>query len=407
MEPQLRFPGFAKNWNKVTFGEITEKVGSGSTPNGGAKAYCDYGVPFIRSQNVNHNSLILDDLVYISDALDEKMSGSRVRARDVLLNITGASIGRSCVVPKGFEGGNVNQHVCIVRLIDGYLPDFFQPQLASAHGQKLIEQEQAGGGREGLNFQAIRRFGFWVPRESEQQKIADFLTSVDTRIQQLKQKQSLLQQYKKGLMQQLFSQTLRFKDDNGNPFPAWEEVELRELAEPVKTKNRDESVTTVLTNSATAGVVRQSDYFDQDVANAKNLGGYYVVSENDFVYNPRISATAPVGPVNRNKLQCGVMSPLYSVFRFGDVNAVFYEQYFKTSFWHGYMNSVANFGARHDRMNITTTDFYGLPLPVPCIEEQTKIANALAAMDKKIDLVAQQIEQTQTFKKGLLQQMFV
>ncbi|MEH2397803.1 restriction endonuclease subunit S [Nostoc sp.] len=101
------------------------------------------------------------------------------------------------------------------------------------------------------------------------------------------------------------------------------------------------------------------------------------------------------------------MSPLYTVFRFNSKEDVFYEQYFKTYFWHKYMCSVANYGARHDRMNISTSDFMALPLPYPVPEEQEKIVDFLTAINHKIETLSRQIDQTEQFKKGLLQKMFI
>ena len=138
-----------------------------------------------------------------------------------------------------------------------------------------------------------------------------------------------------------------------------------------------------------------------------NLNGYYIVNLNDFVYNPRISVHAPVGPIKRNKKCLGVMSPLYTVFTVNEGDLTYLEYFFDSNFWHDYVKSVANSGARHDRMNITNKDFFDMPILYPCLEEQTKIANFLSAIDQKIEGVAQQIEQAKTWKKGLLQQMFV
>jgi type I restriction enzyme S subunit len=208
-------------------------------------------------------------------------------------------------------------------------------------------------------------------------------------------------------MQKIFTQQLRFKQDNGRPFPDWESKKLNKIGERQTLKNTDASITRVLTNSATRGVLDQQDYFDKAIANADNLGGYYIVDKGDYVYNPRISVHAPVGPINKNKVGKGVMSPLYSIFRFTNENNVFYEKYFQTSFWHKYMSSVANYGARHDRMNISTADFMAMPLPAPHPDEQEKITDFLTAIDTKIDAVTQQITQIETFKKGLLQKMFV
>lgn len=247
-----------------------------------------------------------------------------------------------------------------------------------------------------------------IPVKEEQQKIAGFLSTVDKKISILKEKHALLVQYKKGVMQKIFSQETRFKDEQGNDFPDWLKGTLGDLSNKVSNKNKDESVTAVLTNSAKSGIVNQTDYFKKDIANENNLGGYSVVEKNDFVYNPRISVLAPVGPIKRNHVGQGVMSPLYTIFRFKNEGVLDYlEFYFETRQWHRYMNSIANIGARHDRMNITMGDFFNLPIPIPSEDEMGKVVGFIQSLNKKVDLVAQQLKQTQIFKKGLLQQMFV
>ncbi|MDE9494859.1 restriction endonuclease subunit S [Xenorhabdus bovienii] len=246
-----------------------------------------------------------------------------------------------------------------------------------------------------------------IPCESEQIKIANFLSAVDKKITLLNKQYDLLLQYKKGMMQKIFSQELRFKDENGEEFPEWEEMELKEIASKVNTKNRDNSVRTVLTNSATQGIVSQESYFERDIVTEGNLTGYYVVNIGDFVYNPRISSTAPVGPIKMNELIQGIMSPLYTVFRFEKGLLKFYQYFFASSVWHDYMKSIANSGARHDRMNISGADFFGLPVPQPVEEEQTKIANFLSAIDDKITAKKTELDKLKIWKQGLLQQMFV
>jgi type I restriction enzyme S subunit len=246
-----------------------------------------------------------------------------------------------------------------------------------------------------------------LPCLSEQTKIANFLSAVDDKIAELAKKVVLLQRYKKGAMQQIFSQQLRFKDDNGQDFPEWDIRDLETISCKVTLKNKDYSVSHVLTNSATQGIVSQSEYFDRDIANKVNLDGYYVVELDDFIYNPRISIHALVGPIKRNKLIKGVMSPLYTVFRFKEGSLSFFEQYFETTHWHEYMKNVSNTGVRHDRMNITNESFFSLPIPYPSLPEQTKIANFLSALDEQINTSQQQLELSKQYKQSLLQQMFI
>ncbi|WP_284077400.1 restriction endonuclease subunit S [Herbaspirillum aquaticum] len=187
---------------------------------------------------------------------------------------------------------------------------------------------------------------------------------------------------------------------------AWKFVPLNKLAKRCNQKNRDGVITKVLTNSAEYGVVDQRDFFDKDIATQGNLKSYYVVKKGDYVYNPRISAAAPVGPISKNKVATGVMSPLYSVFRFGDSNNDFYAYYFKTAGWHQYMRQASSTGARHDRMAITNDDFMAMPLPASTPEEQQKIADCLSSLDDLIRLEAEKLDAIMTHKKGLMQQIF-
>ena len=180
--PNLRFPEFTEEWKKTKIGDITSKVGSGVTPKGGSAVYKTSGHLFIRSQNVGNGCFLLDDVAYIDEATHKKQINTELKEGDVLLNITGASIGRTTVVNKNIEGGNVNQHVCIIRLLEDFSPNYICNYLLSYGGQKQIDSFQAGGNREGLNFEQIRSIKFSVPSFKEQSKIASLLSLLDERI---------------------------------------------------------------------------------------------------------------------------------------------------------------------------------------------------------------------------------
>jgi type I restriction enzyme S subunit len=186
----------------------------------------------------------------------------------------------------------------------------------------------------------------------------------------------------------------------------WEIISLSQLAKRSTQKNGDGTLNRVLTNSAEFGVVDQRDYFEKDIANQGNLEGYFVVKKGDYVYNPRISAAAPVGPISKNNIATGVMSPLYTVFRFNSAHSDFYAYYFKTAGWHHYMRQASSTGARHDRMAITNADFMAMPLPVTSPDEQQKIADCLASLDERITLEAQQLDTLKAHKKGLMRRLF-
>ena len=199
---------------------------------------------------------------------------------------------------------------------------------------------------------------------------------------------------------------LRFKMDDGSQFPDWKIVPLKSIAKRQMAKNTDEKIVRVLTNSAVDGILDQQDYFKKDIAVKGNLQGYYIVDKNDYVYNPRISAAAPVGPISKNKIGKGVMSPLYTVFSFNNENSDFYEQYFKSSKWHRYLQNISNTGARHDRMSMSASDFMNMPIPMPDKKEKQKITNCLTNLDALIRYESQKLKALEAHKSGLMQKLF-
>lgn len=202
-----------KGWKTLRIEELTNKIGSGTTPTGGETVYLREGAPFIRSQNVGWGILLLNDLYYLPDHIHNKMSSTILKKNDVLLNITGASIGRSAIVDERIEGGNVNQHVCILRpKTDIINPIFLNQFIISDRGQKLIDSYQSGGNRQGLNFEQIKTFEVPVPPLEEQLKITKILKTSDAAIEKLKQLINAKEKCKKALMQKLLTGKIRFKE---------------------------------------------------------------------------------------------------------------------------------------------------------------------------------------------------
>ncbi len=188
----------------------------------------------------------------------------------------------------------------------------------------------------------------------------------------------------------------------------WCVKKLSAISSRTSKKNTNGEIQTTYTNSATQGVIKQTDYFDKEISNRDSIDGYYVVEEDDYIYNPRISTSAPCGPVNKSHFkEKGIVSPLYTVFKMnqGLQKNSYIEFYFKSSIWHRYMCGVANYGARHDRMNITNDDLFGMPIAFPPIVEQEKIAEILSAQDKVIELKEKLLEEKKKQKKYLMQQL--
>ena len=186
--------------------------------------------------------------------------------------------------------------------------------------------------------------------------------------------------------------------------PPWECPPLKKLAKRITQRNTHGADLRALTNSAEHGVVDQREYFDRDIAT--NTDNYYIVETGDYVYNPRISSTAPVGPISKNQIGTGVMSPLYTVVRFRSDANDFFAHYFRSSHWHGYLRGVSNSGARHDRMAVTNDDLMQMPIPTPSPREQQKIADCLGSLDDLIAAEGRKLEALRQHKQGLIQQLF-
>ena len=211
----MRFPEFSGEWKMCTIGELTTKVGSGVTPRGGEAVYKTEGHPFVRSQNVGLGNLLLDDIAFIDEETHLRQKNTELQFNDVLLNITGASIGRSALVDKQIVGGNVNQHVCIIRTKENLVPSFICSFLLSNYGQRQIDSFQAGGNRQGLNFEQIKSIKITIPSKDEQIKIAKLLRAIDERIATQNKIIEKLQSLIKGLVDSLLEN------------PSWEKVYLR------------------------------------------------------------------------------------------------------------------------------------------------------------------------------------
>lgn len=406
--PKLRFQEFKGVWNFTRLEKLID-VKSGTGFN--ASEYVEDGVRLLQIENVSYGRVKWTGKEnYLPKSYLDKYPDLYLRTGDIVIALNRPVTNNKlkiAVLNDHDEPSILYQRVGKINLIHDELDKRFIFQLFIKHVRLFVLRQSIGSDQPYISITALYNFKVPLTGLKEQQKIADFLSSVDHKIKQLRRKKELLEKYKKGVMQKLFSQEIRFKDENGKNFPDWEYKELGDISDRITDKNEDEEYDFVLTNSAVQGVVSQTEYFDKSIANKSNLGGYYIVKKNDFVYNPRISSEAPVGPIKRNKLKTGVMSPLYSVFRVQEENLDFFEYFFETNLWHRYMHSVANFGARHDRMNITVGDFQKLPIPVPSEKERERITNFINSVSERLKTVNRKLELAKKFKKGLLQQMFV
>ena len=253
-----------------------------------------------------------------------------------------------------------------------------------------------------VHFSQFLEFVLPLPSINERAKIAAILTTQNKIIELKEKRLAQKQRQKKYLMQQLLTgkkRLLEFSEE-------WKIKPLKKLTEKQKKKNDGFQYRLVLSNSAQHGIVSQDQEFDKEIANEERIDGYYIVIPGAFVYNPRISVTAPCGPINVNETgETGIMSPLYTVFTISSpqISQDFLKYYFQSSCWYKYVKGVANYGARHDRISISDGDFFDMPIPLPTKEEQNYIAKVLSGADREIGLLRQDIEQEKQKKKALMQ----
>ena len=198
---------------------------------------------------------------------------------------------------------------------------------------------------------------------------------------------------------------LRFPEFSGE----WEEKKLNSIFTKITQRNSDNQNSNVITNSATEGLVSQRDYFDKDIANKDKTDNYFIIKNGDFVYNPRKSSAAPYGPFTQYKLlDAGIVSPLYLCLRKNnfEVESKYLENYFKTTCWHQYIYENGSSGARHDRVSIHDDVLLAMPIKVPSLPEQQKIADFLSNVNSIITAETKILNALQKKKKALMQKLF-
>lgn len=399
--PVLRFPEFSGEWESKTLGGIGKFMGGG-TPSKSIADYWQGNIPWISSSDITEDDIHKIKITRFINENSIKESATKIIPKESILFVSRVGVGKLAIN---------KEEVCTSQDFTNFIPktadSYYLGYFFIAKKNILISFNQ-GTSIKGFTKSDIENLNLSFPSKPEQTKIADFLTQIDNKINQLSQKKQLLERYKKGVMQQIFSQSIRFTDDDGREFPEWEEKSLGEIADRVTRKNKENNKN-VITISAQQGLINQEKFFNKSVS-AKDITGYYLLHNGDFAYNKSYSSGYPMGAIKcLNNYEKGVVSTLYICFKFKENNINnFFEQYFASGLQNKEIEKVAQEGARnHGLLNIGINDFFSIYLNVPCLEEQTKIANFLTALDTKIALVESQLNGTKQYKKGLLQQLFV
>ena len=386
-----------KDWTIKSLAEVGNNFSYGM--NAAAKAYDGHN-KYIRITDIDDNTHIYTGLDLVSPNADLELK-YRVQENDILFARTGATVGKTYLYNKNdgilfFAGFLIRVNIPIDNSYYVY------EQTLTGRYLNWIRIMSQRSGQPGINAQEYGTYSFPYCCVKEQQKIAAILTTQDKAIELKEKRLAEKQRQKKYLMQQLLTVRKRLPGYIGE----WTTLPLKYLSEKQKKKNSGFQYSLVLSNSAQHGIVLQDQEFTKEIANAERIDGYYIVVPGAFVYNPRISISAPCGPINVNETgKTGIVSPLYIVFSISapEIDQIFLKYYFQSSCWYKYVKGVANYGARHDRISISDEDFFEMPIPLPIKDEQSAIAQVLSAADREISLLRQDIEQEKQKKKALMQ----
>lgn len=367
--------------------EMATKIGSGVTPAGGESAYVKSGVTFIRSQNVRESNLNLDDVAFITSTQHQTMGGSKVIDLDVLLNITGASIGRSCVVPVGTGEANVNQHVCIIRPTNSLNPYFLSQFLNSYLGQKQIWSFQGGGSREGLNFAQISSFEIPALTRNEQDSIASLLREWHSAIEKTERLIVAKNQLISHLREHLLAKPMQSR-----------RVKLKAVTQESTARNGKR-----LGREAVMAVTKQvgmRPMREETIAAA--IDRYKVVRPQAFAYNPmRLN----IGSIAMSSFDDDVLvSPDYVVFECDAAKLLpsYLNHLRRTRLWASHFEAAGSGGVR---IRIYYDDLGAFAFPLPSLAEQERVLAVLDAGVSEIETLQRYLAALKTQKHGLMQKL--
>ena len=423
MFPKLRFKEFDENWKEVTLKNCITSIDSGWSPQ--CESYpansSEWGV--LKTTSVDWSGFNSSFNKKLPLELTPRKE-IEVKPLDILVTRAGPTerVGVVSVVPHSVRSKlMISDKLIRLKSNEENNPLFLGISLSSVKCQNQLQSKTSGLAKSQTNIsqKILGEVLLKLPSKEEQTKIASFLSAVDEKISQLTKKHELLSQYKQGMMQKLFSQQIRFKADDGSEFGEWEEKTLIDSV--------DTNIKWSFTGGPFGSNLKSEDYTElgiriiqlQNIGDGAFLNDYKIYTSpekaNELlscnIYPDEILISKMGDPVAR----CCIVPKHHDryVMCSDGIRLVVDKQNYSSIFmfyqinYQDFRQSASDVSTGSTRKRIGLSDLKQLPIKVPCLEEQTKIANFLSAIDQKIEVVAQQIEQAKTWKKGLLQQMFV
>ncbi len=415
--PKLRFKEFDGDWTSSDFSKASVQIIDGDRGFNYPKSddfYDDEFCLFLNAGNVTKQGFNFENTQFITKNKDSSLRKGKLERNDLVITTRG-TVGNVAYFNDSvsFKNMRINSGMVIARCQKNVLADFINQFLNSDLFEKWLDKNAFGSAQPQLTVKLLNSIDLNYPSKPEQTKIASFLSAVDEKISQLTQKHQLLSQYKQGMMQKLFSQQIRFKADDGSEFGEWDFIELGTATDVTKLAGYEFTKHIVYKDSGNLIALRGlnvknnkldlSDVKYIDDSDLKMLGrSKLYIDDLIFTY---VGTIGDVALIQENEKF--YLAPNVARIRANKelLNPVYLLQYFnETSFRR---NEIEKYIATSSQSALSMTNTRKFHIAKPCLDEQTKIANLLSAIDQKVEVVAQQIEQAKIWKKGLLQQMFV
>lgn len=399
--PVLRFPGFRDEWEEKRLGDI------GEFKNGINKGKNDfgYGVPFINLNDVFSNSIILKENLSLVNANNKEINDYNLIKGDTLFirsSVKPSGVGLTKVIMNNDFSNTVYSGFLIrYRIFDNdYFNDKFKIYLFKSNNfRKQILRQSTSSANTNINQEELKIIKTKIPSIKEQQKIGDFFSKLDRQIELEEQKLEKLEEQKKGYMQKIFSQELRFKDANGNDYPEWK---ASKIENQLKERNERSGEGQMLSVTINSGIVKFNE-LDRKDNSSKDKSNYKVVRKDDIAYNSMRMWQGASGKSDYD----GIVSPAYTViYPTQSTSSAFIEYKFKIyRMIHTF--KINSQGLTSDTWNLKYKQLKNINIDMPILEEQEKIGSFFKKIDKLINKQKEKIEILQKNKKGFLQKMFV
>jgi len=403
--PKLRFGEFEGEWVEKRFDDILSIIDGDRGVNYPKidDFYDDEYCLFLSAKNVTKNGFSFIVKQFITEKKDNLLSKGKLERFDTILTTRG-SVGHFAFYSKNIDFYNIriNSGMVLLRSKDSNLFEEYLYKACSSYNiSKQIKNIAFGSAQPQLTVKEIKKIKIFLPKKNEQQKIAIFLTSIDKKIEQLNQKRTLLESYKKGVMQKIFSQEIGFKRDDGGVFEDWKEEELKNylLESRIKGSSGDKA------KKLTVKLWGKGVYRKNEIREGSSNTQYYIRKEGQLIYSKLDFLNCAFGliPKKLDGYESTVDLPCFDFIK--DVNKELLLERIKQKNFYKKNGDIADGSRKAKRIHANT--FLSYTLFFSCLEEQQKISNFLTSIDQKITQNNQALEEMKAFKKGLLQQMFV